>query len=592
MFDRAIINRVQQANDIIDVVGEHVNLTRKGKEMVGLCPFHEDHKPSMFVNPTKQIFKCFACGAGGGVFTFLQMRENLTFGQAVERLAHRAGIKVQPIRQSQSQNRSENAQEIDPNALAKVNKWAAEHFARNLYSDKGKETREYLADRSINDQSIKQWRIGLALNDRSYLVAAAKAKRVPLKLLAQAGLATADSNADRFVNRLMFTITDVTGRVIGFGGRTLDGSGAKYINSPATILFDKSSSIYGLEQARHQIVSTGTAVVVEGYTDCIMAHQCGCTNVVATLGTSFTSGHARILRRYARKIVLLFDNDIAGLAAANRALEVCLAQRIDIALASVPEGKDPCDFLIAAGKVPFEQVVASATDVFEFKWNRLMENFGSDAALMDNKAALEEYFQTVANAIRAGNLPVIEAGLIANRLARIVGLSNKQINDELNKRIRYTRAHTTQGQKVWSVDLGSGPYAGAQREILEVLLNRPRLFERLQDAVFVEDFNVPALRRIAEVLFQNLSTDVDNPVQELINCADSVEMGTLVTELMETGQKKGNFEERLKGALESVERFKVGSRKSRITDITDHERYLKEFAESTLKQNPRNLGMV
>ena len=590
MFDRAIINRVQQANDIIDVVGEHVNLTRKGKEMVGLCPFHEDHKPSMFVNPTKQIFKCFACGAGGGVFNFLQMRENLTFGQAIERLAHRAGIKVQPLRQSQ--NRSETVEEIDPNALARVNKWAAEHFARNLDSDKGKETRDYLAQRSINDQSIKQWRIGLALNDRSFLVGAAKAKRVPLKLLSQAGLATANSNADRFVNRLMFTITDVTGRVIGFGGRTLDGSGAKYINSPTTILFDKSSSLYGLEQARHQIVSSGTAVVVEGYTDCIMAHQCGCTNVVATLGTSFTSGHARILRRYARKIVLLFDNDIAGVEAANRALEVCLAQRIDIALASVPEGKDPCDFLIAAGKERFEQVVVSATDVFEFKWNRLMQNFGSDAALMDNKAALEEYLQTVANAIRSGNLPVIEAGLIANRLARIVGLSNKQINDELNRRIRYTRAHTAEGQKVWSVDLGSGPYAGAQREILEVLLNRPRLFETLQDAVVVEDFNVPALRRIAEVLFGNLSTGADNPVQELINCADSVEMGTLVAEMMETGQKKGNFEDRLKGALESVERFKVGSRKSRITDITDHERYLKEFAESALKQNPRNLGMV
>jgi DNA primase len=590
VFDRAIINRVQQANDIIDVVGEHVNLTRKGKEMVGLCPFHEDHRPSMFVNPTKQIFKCFACGAGGGVFTFLQMRENLTFGQAIERLAHRAGIKVQPLRQSQ--NRSEKGEEIDPNALAKVNAWAAEHFARNLYSDKGKETRDYLEERSINDQSIKQWRIGLALNDRSSLIGSAKAKRVPLKLLAQAGLATADSNADRFVNRLMFTITDVTGRVIGFGGRTLDGSGAKYINSPATILFDKSSSLYGLEQSRHQIVATGTAVVVEGYTDCIMAHQCGCTNVVATLGTSFTSGHARILRRYARKIVLLFDSDIAGVEAANRALEVCLAQRIDIALASVPEGKDPCEFLIAAGKEPFEQLVASATDVFEFKWNRLMENFSSDAALMDNKAALDEYLQTVANAVRAGNLPVIEAGLIANRLARIVGLSNKQINYELNRRIRYARAHTTQGQKVWSVDLGSGPYAAAQREILEVLLNRSGLFETVQNAVFVEDFNVPALRQIAEVLFENLSTGADNPVQDLINSADSVEMGTLISELMQTGQQKGNFENRLTGALESIKNFKAGLTRRRITDITDDRRYLKEFAERTLKQNPRNLGMV
>jgi len=148
----------------------------------------------------------------------------------------------------------------------------------------------------------------------------------------------------------MFAITDVTGRVIGFGGRTLDGTGAKYINSPTTPLFDKSNTLYGLEQARHQIVATGTAVVVEGYTDVIMPHQFGCTNVVATLGTSFTAGHGRILRRYAKKVVLLFDSDTAGMAAANRALEVCLSQHLDIKLAFVPQGKDPCDFVLSAGR--------------------------------------------------------------------------------------------------------------------------------------------------------------------------------------------------------------------------------------------------
>ncbi len=179
---------------------------------------------------------------------------------------------------------------------------------------------------------------------------------MPLKLLEQAGLLVGQ-NTDKFVNRLMFTITDVTGRVIGFGGRTLDGTGAKYVNSPTTVLFDKSNTLYGLEQARHEIVSTGTAVVVEGYTDCIMPHQFGCKNVVATLGTSFTTGHGRILRRYAKKVILIYDNDVAGIEAANRALDVCLSQKIDIKIASIPEGKDPCDFILAAGKEAFERLI-------------------------------------------------------------------------------------------------------------------------------------------------------------------------------------------------------------------------------------------
>jgi DNA primase len=364
-FDAGLISRIQQANDIVDVVGEHVALKRKGREMLGLCPFHDDHRPSFNVNPGKQIFKCFACGAGGNVIQFVQMRENLSFPQALQRLAERAGIKVEPLRTQDSRPRTQD--EADPNELARVNTWAAKYFAANLaHPEKGKDAREYIAKRGISDESVKKWRIGLADGSGSDLLASARRAQIPDKLLAAAGLVVGSglSLNDKFVNRLMFTITDVTGRVIGFGGRTLTGEGAKYINSPATVLFDKSNALFGLEQARHQIDSSETAVVVEGYTDCIMAHQFGTANVIATLGTSFTAGHARILRRYAKKVVLLFDSDVAGIEAANRALGVALGSRIDIALASVPEGKDPCDFLLAQGKDAFERVIENATDVF------------------------------------------------------------------------------------------------------------------------------------------------------------------------------------------------------------------------------------
>lgn len=594
-FDQGVVNQVQQANDIVDVISEHVNLVKKGREMVGLCPFHDDHRPSMNVNAVKQIFKCFACGVGGDVFKFVQMREGLTFSGAIERLAERAGIKLKP-RVQEARYKTQDS-EVDPNSLARVNEWAAKYFQANLQDEKkGKFAREYLAQRQITPDSIKKWRIGVAINSQDDLLRAATAKNIPVKLLEQAGLVVRAGNglSDKFVNRLMFTITDVTGRVIGFGGRIFEGDGAKYVNSPTTVLFDKSNTLYGLEQARHKIVSTGTAVVVEGYTDVIMAHSNGCDNVVAALGTSFTPGQARILRRYAKKAVLVFDSDTAGMEAANRALEICLAQHIDIAMASVPEGKDPCDFLLTAGKERFEKLVDEAVDVFQFKWNRLIESFGRDETLSGRKSAVEEFLQTVATSLCSGNLTAIERGLIVNRLSKIIGASSKEINDELHKRVgrvARTTSYNVENRKVRSVDLGDGLFAMAQREILEVLLNEPKLFEIVRQEISPEDFDVPMLRRTASILFDALSANPETRLAEIIARTESPEASSLIVELAESGEAKGNFESRLAGALDAAGRHRAQKRKSEIKTLDERE-YLRRVHNDTDKQNLRSTGMV
>ena len=606
-FDQATINRVQQANDIVDVISEHVSLRRKGQEMVGLCPFHDDHRPSLNVNPVKQIFKCFACGAGGSVLTFVQMRENLTFGQAVERLAERAGIKLKPAKPTKEKTEQQPAG--DPNQLAKVNAWAAKYFQENLYDPKkGKHARDYLAERQITPESIKTWQLGLAVDSQDALITAATAKNIPIKLLKQAGLVTA-LQQDKFINRLMFPITDVTGRVIGFGGRTLAEAGAKYINSPTTALFDKSNSLYGLQQARHQIVSTGTAIIVEGYTDCIMAHQCGCTNVVATLGTSFTAGHGQVLRRYAKKVVLLFDNDIAGQEAANRALDVCLSQRIDIKLALVGEGKDPCDFLLANGKAGFERLVAEAVDVFQFKWDRLITKFGSDDTLAGRRLAVEEFLQSIAASLWAGYMPPLDKGLILNKLSKIVGLDNKQINAELCKRIgrlakaeknpqekqkaqgtRSHKGHSSAGTQ--SIDYGQGLFATAQREVLEVLLSKPQLFELVKQKISADDFDEPILKQIAAILFEALSTDITPPLKTIVARAESVGLGGAVVELAQAGEQKGNFESRLVGAIEVWQRCQAQKKKNQLKVTKDQTEYLRCISADAAKENRHNLGMV
>jgi DNA primase len=599
IFDQVTVNQVQQANDIVDIIGEHISLSRKGREMVGLCPFHDDHRPSLYVNPVKQIFKCFACGAGGSVLTFVQMRENLTFPQAVERLAERVGIKLK----TQNSKLKTASQEVDPNQLAKVNSWAAKYFQNNFNDlKKGEHARNYIAERRITPENAKIWQLGLALDSPDDLLKAAKRKNIPTKLLQQAGLVTGQQQ-DKFVNRLMFPIADVTGRVIGFGGRQLvetnrPGSGqagAKYINSPTTALFEKSNSLYGLQNARHKIASTGVAVVVEGYTDCIMAHQFGCENVIATLGTSFTFSHGRVLRRYAKKVILIFDNDAAGIEAANRALEVCLSQRIDIKFASVPEGKDPCDFLLAAGRESFERLIEGAVDVFQFKWNRLMDKFGDDETFTGRKAAIDEYLQTIATSISAGSLSPIDGGLIVNRLSKIIGVETKEINAELRKRLARAARITNvrnENKKVQSADYGDGLFAAAQRELLEVLLNKPRLYEDVRQKISADDFDVPILKQIATILFETLSADGNASLQIVLANAESVRLGGAFVELAEAGEQKGNFESRLSGALDVLQRCQAQKTKNQLKATENQAEFLRCVSKNAVKQNRHNLGMM
>jgi DNA primase len=553
MFDNRIVLEIQQANDIIELISEHVSLKKKGREWIGLCPFHDDHRPSMNVSSTKQIFKCFACGAGGDVFKFIQMRENLSFPQAIERLAERAGIEIKKFNTQHSKLKTD---EVDPNKLARANAWAAKYFQKNLLDDKkGKDARQYLTQRQIKPESIKQWQIGLAVNSPDDLLKTAKGQNIPVKLLEQAGLVTGQSQ-DKFINRLMFTITDVTGRVVAFGGRTLDGNGAKYINSPTTALFDKSNTLYGLEQARHGIGLADTAIVMEGYTDCIMSQQFGFNNVVATLGTSFTAGHAKILRRFAKKVILVYDGDTAGIEAANRALDICLSQHIDIKIATVPDAKDPCDYLLLAGKEGFSRILDGAVDVLQFKWERLRQKFDSEDTIAGKKSAVEEYLESIAVGLQAGNVPALECGLRINQVAKIMGLDSRQINKDISdriKRLARSSSRSTDIKSVQNMDFGSGLYAAAQREIMEVLLNEPSLVSQHQ--ITMDIFTVPVLQQIAEVVFGMIENDGNISLRTILAAAASVELSNCIIELAQSGEVKGNYEIRLAKAMEVIERF-------------------------------------
>ncbi len=594
IFDHAVVSRVQQANDIVDVVAEHVNLKRKGREMVGLCPFHEDHRPSMSVSPSKQIFKCFACGAGGDVLKFVQMRENLSFPQAVERLAERAGIALES-RRSAAPSRRDSGSDVDPNMLARLNAWAMKFFKQSLDDpERGRIARDYVVSRGISPQSIDQWNLGAAPNATDALSKAAAGQKIPPVLLQQGGLTTG-SGQDKFVHRLMFPIMDATGRCIGFGGRTLSDAGAKYINSPATPLFDKSNTLYGLDRARHRIVETGTAIIVEGYTDVIMAHQFGCANVVATLGTSFTTGHGRTLRRYAKRVVLVYDSDVAGMEAANRALEVCLSQRLDIKLGFVPEGKDPCDFLLVAGKEAFDRIVEGATDVLQFKWDRLQAAFEGDDSLANRRTVLNEFLQAVATGLASNNIPVLDSGLIVNKVSRIIGLTPREINADLSRRMgrvaRTMKSDAGGSEGAAPVDWGDGLDAAAQREVLEVLVNDPGLFRDHDGEISESLFRVPILRHVGVVLLDALRSDGDFSLSGLLARIESVSLAEALVELQAAGEKKGNYAPRLTGALAVLRRHPRDSQTIEVAREKDEAGDVERAGEFHSRRNPHSLGI-
>ena len=334
-FPDRFINQVAEATDIVEVVGQFIALKKRGKEFLGICPFHQDHRPSLNVSPSKQIFKCFACGAGGGVFQFLQQHLKLSFPEAVRELANRAGIPV-PADEAPARPDSSPSGE----SLLKMTTFAARFFRDQLNSPAGSDALEYARARKLTDESIARFGLGFAPDSWDALRSAAVGAGFTDRQLAAAGLVAEredGSSYDRFRNRLMFPILDAAGRVVAFGGRAMEQTErAKYLNSPETALFDKSANLYALNWSRRGIVDSGQAVVVEGYLDALMCIQEGVVNVVATLGTALTERHVRVLARVAREVVLVFDSDVAGQAATERAVELFLMQRLNVRMGTVP----------------------------------------------------------------------------------------------------------------------------------------------------------------------------------------------------------------------------------------------------------------
>ncbi len=509
---------VLQATDIVSLIGQTVALKKRGRDFVGLCPFHSEKTPSFAVNPAKQFFHCFGCKASGNAIDFVMKRDRIEFLDALRLMAEQAGIEM-PKFGATKENASQRQVLLEAQQAAGV-------FFDKLLSHKtlGEAGRAYLLSRGFSDEIVKRFQIGLAADDWDALLKSPSMKKFPPAVLATAGLAKAKVDEttgevlryyDTFRNRLMFPIRDENGRLIAFGGRVMPGSTdpAKYLNSPETPLFSKSRCIYGLDQAKKKILETNprTVAVVEGYTDVVMAHQYGATNVVSVLGTAMTEQHVSMLRRFADRIVLLFDPDTAGDLAVNRAVELFLTQPVEIAIAKLPDGLDPDEFLLKEGLTAFERVLDNAQDALTYKWKQLTREYASVAGdLTGQQKAVQQYLEMLADARGAGPVDVLRWG---SALARVSRLTDIPI-DELNRRFKTKRAgaskpvQTTQadpvGTRTGQKNVHLTAHDRAERQILGILLVESGKWHSVQEHVQVDDFTDATRKALADTIWMQL----------------------------------------------------------------------------------------
>ncbi|MCD4699163.1 MAG: DNA primase [Phycisphaerae bacterium] len=600
-FSERFVSQVQQATDIVDVVGQYVALKKRGKEFVGLCPFHDDNRPSMYVSPAKQIYKCFACGAGGSVFQFLMGIQKVAFPEAVRQLAERAGI---PVPQDQSPQHTDS--DLSGETLIKLTTFAARFFRDRLGSDEGASALEYALSRKLSDESIKRFGIGYAPDRWESLRPAAIGAGFSDRQLTAAGMVVQredGSGYDRFRNRLIFPIFDVTGRVIAFGGRAMSADErAKYLNSPETVLFDKSANLYGLNWSHRVIAQTGQAVIVEGYLDALMLIQEGIENVAATLGTSLTERHARLLGRYAREVVLVFDSDTAGQAAAERAIEIFLAQRLHVRVATVPQTeiagqvvKDPCDYVLAAGADAVRKLLAEAPDALGFAWNRRADAYRQAGTLPEKRNILEEFLRLVVSSSAYGSIDALREGLLIGQVSELVGLSTADVTEHmhrLSRRVRSSGGGPSDQDEATRTNAG-GATVRAEKWLLGALINEPELFESVRDIISPEMFAEPLLRSIAEHVWR-LACESRLEITALLMAGQTEQWGRVVTDLQSAGQQRGNYAQTLTDAAEVLVRRCRLEQMQQLKDgkDTNQNDILRKISEEARKPDPRRRPRV
>ena len=516
-YSDEIIEEVRSKNDIVDVISGYVRLQKKGSSYFGLCPFHNEKSPSFSVSRQKQMYYCFGCGAGGNVFTFLMEYENYTFQEALKYLADRAGVELPEEDYSKEARERADTKAI----LLEINKLAAQYFYVQLKSEQGKLAMNYLKNRELSDDTIKAFGLGYSNKYGDDLYRYLKSKGYSDTLISKAGLISIDEKQgayDKFWNRVMFPIMDANSRVIGFGGRVMGDAKPKYLNSPETLIFDKSRNLYGLHRARR--TKKSYFLLCEGYMDVISLHQAGFTNAVASLGTALTPGHASLIKRYVQEVYLTYDSDEAGTKAALRAVPILKDVGIVAKVIRMDPYKDPDEFIKNLGAEAFEERIQKAKNGFMFSLEILSKNYdmGSPEGKTEFMREVARRLTTFDEEIERNNYIEAVAGTYHVRYEDLRKLVSKvAIQTGLAKPAE--RARTSQKRKEAKED----GILTSQKLLLTWLTSDENLFRQIEKYITPEDFTGELYRTVAELLYEQYAEGNVQPAKIMNHFTDEEE---------------------------------------------------------------------
>jgi DNA primase len=498
------IDEIKNRLDIVEVIGSYIRLQKAGANYKALCPFHSEKNPSFFVSPARQIWHCFGCGAGSSIFDFVMKIEGVEFGDALRILAQKAGVELKPMKPELKTERQR---------LYEICEWATRFFEKQLEASKtGQEAKKYLLNRGIDKESIKKWQIGYAPDVWQGLSDFLNSRGYKKEEIEKAGLAIKNEEGryyDRFRGRIIFPIFDLNSQVIGFGGRVFKGAlsenknlTAKYINTPNTLIYDKSKILYGLDKAKLEIRKKNFCLLVEGYTDVILAHQAGIENTVSLSGTALTNYQLSILKRYTDNLFLAFDMDIAGDTATKRGIDLAQLQGFNIKIIVLPEGKDPAD-LLSEGREEFKRLIEKALSIFDFYFQNAFSQY--DRKTAEGKRKISEILLPLIKRIPNE----IEKFHWIQELAKKLEVGEKEIVEELNKVKLEERIYFSESEDNLKIEKPKSRKEILEDKLITLILKKP------ENLNLISDSQIDYLSPIGKEILINLKENLKFPIEKL-----------------------------------------------------------------------------
>lgn len=577
------IEEVRQRSDIVDVIGNYVKLKRSGSGYVGLCPFHNEKSPSFSVSPARQMYKCFGCGVGGNVITFMMEYENFSFPEAMNFLAERAGIDLPKQELTPEQKRQESIRTI----LLEINAKAARYYYAKLKSSTGQIGYEYLRKRELSDETILHFGLGYAGQGGDELYRYLRSQGYDDNILKETGLFKMDERGvyDKFWNRVMFPIMDVSNHVIGFGGRVMGDAKPKYLNSPETKVFDKSRNLFGLNYAKQG--KRNYFILCEGYMDVIALHQAGFSSAVASLGTAFTEQQASLMKRYTKEVLLTYDSDGAGQKAALRAIPILRRAGLSGKVVHMEPYKDPDEFIKALGAEEFEKRLENAQNSFFFEVEVAKNTY--DMSDPEQKTA---FYHDIAQKL----LVFTDKVQRDNYLEAVAAKYGVRRDDLRELVIRYSsripegyQENAAQPQKKKSQKKDDQGIGYSYRLLLSWLIEDPSLFEAVKKRITTEDFYEENYHTVATMLYEQLEQGEVLPAK-IINYFQDVESQKMVAQMFQTDfQTSMSLDEKEKALNELIVRIKEYSIDHRMRNLTDMGQLQKLILEKKQWQSPDKL---